>query len=174
MHQLEQMGLDCSRCSGTCCTFEANSMMITPLEAFEILVYLNDKNLLQDDLKEELKKNRDYYRLDQISGNGKKSFLRRTYTCPFFLRSEFGCPLPKEVKPYGCLAFNSHHSEKKASEHCFSEREILEAIDVQFPEIKVKNEIISNHLNLNWKKQPIPVALLELWDQLELISKILN
>jgi hypothetical protein len=173
MIELEQEELSCKGCAGNCCTFEANSMMITPLEAFEILIYLENSGKKTEELKVKLEKNIKLYRLDQLAGNGKRSFIRRTYTCPFFMESELGCPLPREIKPYGCLAFNSHHPQLKASEHCFSEKTLLEKIELN-EEVKSKNQKISSRLNLDWEKQPIPVALLLLWDHLSLKSEIFN
>jgi hypothetical protein len=165
MDELESKGLGCQGCSGNCCTFEANSMMITPLETFELITYLHNAELLNDDLKKKLQDTVIKYRLNNLSGNGKKSFIRRTYTCPFFAEKELGCPLPREIKPYGCLAFNSHHASLKASEHCFSEQELLSDREENNQEDQLINQRLKEKLNLFWDKEPIPVALLELWEK---------
>jgi len=176
MQQLEAQGMGCRGCAGNCCTFEANSMMITPLETIELLSYLEISQLKNPELKEKLENTIKKYRLDQFAGNGRRIFVRRTYTCPFFAGSELGCPLPREVKPYGCLAFNSHHESLKAGEYCYSDKELLQNLESKYPEIKNKNQLIKESLKLDWEKKSIPEALLDLWDNdaNQLMSKILD
>lgn len=164
MEQLEAQGMGCLGCSGTCCTFEANSMMLTPLEAVELMGYLKQANLLTSDLKQKLFDSAKKYRLEHPPGNGRRSYLRKTYTCPFFNHQELGCPLPREVKPYGCLAFDSHHVELKASEHCFSEKELLRRRELLHSDEALMNQKLMNEYHLLWDKTPIPLALLDLWD----------
>ena len=166
MIQLSSAGQDCKNCPGTCCTFESNSMMTSPLETTELLIFLQSQGMKNEGLKEKINQTIKQYRLDQLTGYGRKSFLRRTYTCPFFNHSELGCPLPVEVKPYGCLAFNSHHPTSKASEHCYSEKELLitredENIDYE----NAINNSLKEKYSLWWDKLPMPVALMEMWDQ---------
>lgn len=161
---LESQGMDCRGCSGNCCTYEANSMMTTPIEALELIRYLKDTQLLEDELKSKCQNTIQKFRLDHTAGNGRRSFLRRTYTCPFFNHKELGCPLPREVKPYGCLAFNAHHVESKASEHCFSEVDLLRKRDEAFLTEEALNQELKKKLNLIWDKTPLPLALIELWD----------
>ena len=165
MSELEGETLSCKNCPGTCCTFEANSMLITPLEALELINYLKNKNLLHDELKRRLHEVIIQYRLEPKFDNIKRSYLRKTYTCPFFSHNEFGCPLPKEVKPYGCLAFNAHHKELKASEFCYSESDLLTKREILHPEEQTLNDKIKTQLNLFWEKSPIPNAILEIWDK---------
>jgi hypothetical protein len=167
MEELATKGSDCRNCAGNCCTYEANSMMVTPLEATEIMDHMSGNQLISDEFKDRLLETVKKYRLDRSVGNGKKSFLRRTYTCPFFNHQELGCPLPKEIKPYGCLAFNNHHHELKASEHCYSETELLERRDELFAEEAVINESIVKKKNLYWHKAPLPLALLDIWPALK-------
>lgn len=161
MHELESSGSDCMGCSGTCCTYEANSMMVTPIEALELVDYLKSSGQFDDELKVRLEENVAKYRLDQGLGNGKRSFLRRTYTCPFFNHKELGCPLPREVKPFGCLAFNAHHPEIKAKEFCYSEKEVLEKREAEAQGEEALNEEIKTQYQLYWDKTPLPVALLD-------------
>lgn len=137
-------------------------MLMTPLESVELMEYLSTNGLKTDALKLKLEENVKQYRLEPKYG---RSYLRKTYTCPFFGHMELGCPLPREVKPYGCLAFDSHHVELKASEHCFSETEVLEERERRHPEEKELNEKMREKFKLHWEKAPIPNALLELWDQ---------
>lgn len=163
MNMLESKGMGCIGCPGTCCTFEANSMLLTPLEAYELMSYLKLNKLDTAELKSKLESTVTTYRLEPKFG---RSYLRKTYTCPFFGHMELGCPLPREVKPYGCLAFDSHHVELKASEHCYSETEILEKRDALHPEEKQLNDDLKAKFNLVWEKSPIPNALLELWEKI--------
>ena len=156
----EAQGMSCMGCSGTCCTYEANSMMVTPLESLELLSYLKTNFMLDETLHSKLEETVRTYRLDHAPGNGKRSYLRKTYTCSFFGFKELGCPLPREVKPYGCLAFNSHHKEEKAGAHCYSDKELLEK--VVFDE---KNEELKKKYSITWDKSPLPTALLDLWER---------
>ncbi|HXH75016.1 MAG TPA: hypothetical protein VNJ08_08625 [Bacteriovoracaceae bacterium] len=163
MEELEGQGLGCSGCQGNCCTYEANSMMVTPLEALELQQYLRKENALTPEFKEKCLETVKKFRLDQ-GGNGRRSFIRRTYTCPFFNHKELGCPLPREVKPYGCLAFNAHDAELKAGEHCFSEKELLLKRDQDHVWEERKNQSLRIKFKLNWEKSPLPLALLDIWE----------
>ncbi len=136
-------------------------MMVTPIEAVELVDYLKANNLFDDELKNRLLETVSKYRLDQSVGDGKRSFLRRTYTCPFFNHKELGCPLPREVKPFGCLAFNAHDVEKKAGEFCFSEIEVLEKREADNTDETALNEKLKIQYSLYWDKTPLPVALLD-------------
>ncbi len=164
MNELESSGKDCKGCSGTCCTYEANSMMVTPIEAVELVDYLKAKNLFDNELKSRLLVTVSKYRLDQAVGDGKRSFLRRTYTCPFFNHKELGCPLPREVKPFGCLAFNAHDLEKKAGEFCFSEEKVLLAREAASLDEAALNQKIKTENSLYWDKTPLPLALLAFFE----------
>jgi len=161
MQELENSGKDCKGCAGDCCTSVANSMMVTPLETVELVDYLKTNNLFDAELKTRLLETVSKYRLDQSVGDGKRSLLRRTYTCPFFNHKELGCSLPRAAKPYGCLAFNPHHEEIKAGEHCFSEKEILEQREAEFADEKAVNEGLKKQYSLFWDKTPLPLALLD-------------
>ena len=164
MNELESSGKDCKGCSGTCCTYEANSMMVTPIEAVELVDYLKAKNLFDNELKSRLLVTVSKYRLDQAVGDGKRSFLRRTYTCPFFNHKELGCPLPREVKPFGCLAFNAHDLEKKAGEFCFSEEKVLLAREAASLDEAALKQKIKTENSLYWDKTPLPLALLAFFE----------
>ena len=160
MDRAEAAGISCAGCAGTCCTFEANSMMVTPLEALELMSYLAKSGMKDEALRSKLEETVRTYRLDHAPGNGKRSYLRKTYTCSFFGFKELGCPLPRNVKPYGCLAFNTHHKELKAGEHCYSDKELLEKI--VFDE---KNAELKKQYGIYWDKSPLPTALLDLWEK---------
>ena len=165
MDQLEAEGMSCRGCSGTCCTYESNSMLITPLETKEILIFLKSKGLDTPDLKNKLLQTVTNYRLEPRLPK-QRSYLRKTYTCPFFNHQELGCPLPREIKPYGCLAFNSHHKNLKADSNCFSEKELLERREALHPEETEINHKMKSEYDIYWEKAPIPNALLELWDKI--------
>jgi hypothetical protein len=164
MNQLETSGFDCRNCAGHCCTFTSNSMQITPLETIEILNWLTRSNLYNDETLNKLKSNVSEFRLDHYIGSKGRSLLRRTYTCPFFKGESLGCMIEKDSKPYGCLAFNSHHEIEKANEHCYSELNYLENREKKFIESEnLINQKIKTHLNSEWDKLPIPLALLDFW-----------
>lgn len=140
-------------------------MMVSPLEAFDLMLYLKKNNLNTADLKLKLTETKNKFRLDHDLGNGKKSYLRKTYTCTFFNHGELGCPLPREVKPYGCLAFNAHHPTLKAQEFCFSEKELLQKREEDHQWEEKKNIELKNKFSLIWNKSPLPTALLDIWDK---------
>lgn len=165
MNELESRGMGCLGCEGTCCTFQANSMLMTPLEALEMMQHLKAQNLLTVDLKLKLEQAVTKYRLESKFQDVRRSYLRKTYTCPFFNHQELGCPLPREIKPYGCLAFDSHHETLKAGEHCYSEKELLEKREALHPEENELNQKVKKDFGILWEKAPIPNALLDLWEK---------
>lgn len=162
MAELEGKKIDCFNCTGTCCTFVANSMQITPLEALEILDWLNlDQSGLKD-LSRKLKQTVSDYRLDHDLNTGKKalSHFRRTYTCPFFHPGPKGCSLSRSAKPYGCLAFNPRISGDSGSQ-CKSNTDLLIQRENEFSAFEDEaNAKISAHYNISWKKLDLPRALL--------------
>jgi Fe-S-cluster containining protein len=161
--ELEAQGKDCAGCAGTCCTFESNSMMITPLETMDLLEYLQQAGRLTAELKARLQESVERFRLDYPMATGRGTFLRRTYTCPFFQHQELGCSIPREAKPYGCLGFTNHHLTERASQHCHAEPDLLEKRELHSSGEDQKNVELRRHFELDWEKKPIPLALLELW-----------
>jgi Fe-S-cluster containining protein len=153
MQALIANDIHCQGCPGTCCTFRANSMQITPQEGRDILHHLQ---IQQDDLK--LWQSRwqnciEEFRLDVELCQGARA-LRKTYTCPFFSGGPHGCQLPPEVKPYGCLAFNPQTSQRN---------EENQGIDCQTAiETHAENELLETFPLSGQRKRPIPMALLEL------------
>lgn len=142
-------------------------MLLTPIEARDLYLHLKSKNQITSELKLRLENSIKDYRLEPKYLNQKrKSYLRKTYTCPFFNHQELGCPFPPEVKPYGCLAFNAHHATEKAGPQCFSETDVLEKRESDNPEEEKINDSLRTELNLYWEKSPIPNALLDLWNKL--------
>lgn len=140
-------------------------MMVTPLEALEVMNHLNVHSMKNDELKDKISKTIQQYRLEHPAGPRGKTLVRKTYTCPFFNHQELGCPLPREIKPYGCLAFNAHDKEKKAGEFCFSDLKIQESRAQDNLWEDQKNVDLKKKFNIWWEKTPLPLALIELWDQ---------
>jgi hypothetical protein len=168
MAALTNKKVHCFSCTGTCCTFSANSMQITPIEAFEILISLQITEENLPDLKEKLLGNIKNYRLDHEIFLGKKinSLLRKTYTCPFFVIGSKGCTIKKDLKPYGCLGFNPRVEQDNGSQ-CHSNTELLETRENN----EIKNEDNANaylrkELQLDWIKLEIPKAVMALIDKI--------
>ena len=170
MAGLSNSKIHCFNCTGTCCTFSANSMQISPLEAFEIILSLEvtTENIL--DLKIKLKKNIKDYRLDHEIFLPKKinPLLRKTYTCPFFVEGAKGCSIKKELKPYGCLGFNPRIENDNGSQ-CLSNIEILKIREDSTNDAEeMANNFLRRELLLDWKKLEIPKAVLIILEKLYL------
>lgn len=164
MAGLTNQKIHCFNCSGTCCTFSANSMKITPIEAFEILISLEVTKDNLSEIKSNLQKNIQNYRLDHEISLGKKSnsILRKTYTCPFFVSGSKGCTIKKDLKPYGCLGFNPRIENDNGSQ-CLSNVELLEEREnSELENERIANNFIKNELKLDWDKLEIPKAVLSL------------
>lgn len=159
MDSLEKRGISCASCTGTCCTFTANSMQITPLEALDLYEHLRSNNAFTATLIATLESTIERFALDQPSaGDGRRSFSRRRYTCPFFGDKALGCPLPTQAKPYGCLAFNARVQGVRDGENCASDSETLKQRESR--EENALNKSVQATLGLTWDKETIPVALL--------------
>jgi hypothetical protein len=142
-------------------------MLITPLEAIELLVGLEIDQYGNEKLsifKEEMNKTIQNFRLGIEIYTGKKhsTELRKTYTCPFFNKGVLGCSLSRSSKPYGCLGFNPKIKEDNG-QSCASNLKILESRETDFclTEDQV-NTKIRNTFNIKWTKQNIPQALLDM------------
>jgi Fe-S-cluster containining protein len=163
MRLLNESGKDCSKCSGICCTYAHNSMLITPIETLELFTYLLRKKRINDDLIQSLEKSVDEFRLDKDLNIGSGREFRRNYTCPFFNNGSLGCSISPKHKPYGCLGFNSTEVGVTEAGHCKVYPEVHIKREVKF---KKKEDIINNNLQeklgLYWTKKNIPSALLEL------------
>jgi Fe-S-cluster containining protein len=161
MENLKHDEINCHQCRGPCCTFESNSMQITPLEALDIINYLSSVNRINADLIFHLQETNSQYRLNQFVGNG-KSFLRKTFTCPFFEEGVKGCTISRNNKPIGCLGFNPIEKNITNGGSCKSNVKLLEDLAVTFQkEEKEINTKIKSELKIFWDKAPIPVAVLE-------------
>ncbi|CAM2066147.1 hypothetical protein SCOR_12265 [Sulfidibacter corallicola] len=168
MAHLEHEGLHCFSCSGVCCTFVANSMQTTPLETVEIIRYLKRAGRLDAELIERLRETVRRYRLDAPSpGDGRRHFVRRTYTCPFFMGQARGCSLSRTIKPYGCLGFNPHRPDQTEGGDCASDTTALTLREARSAELETAhNQWLRARLELDWEKKPMPVALLDILERL--------
>ena len=124
-------------------------MQITRQEAADIRAYLEAHGLWNAGLLSRLQENIREYRLDvELPSFGRRQNLRRTYTCPFYVSGPRGCSLPREVKPYGCLAFNpTQKGAKGLIDGCVSDQRQLAECVTAGPDTE---------------KWPIPVALINL------------
>jgi len=168
MAKLNAQEIHCYKCTGTCCTKSANSMQVTPLEAFEIILSLQVNAESIGDLRNLLQENIKNYRLDHEIFLGKKAnqHLRKTYTCPFFIPGPKGCSIKKELKPYGCLGFNPKTQNDNGSQ-CYSDLNLL-AIRLENQKIDEDraNEFLIDHFQLDWQKLEIPKAVLNLLNKI--------
>jgi hypothetical protein len=168
MKSLSEKQVHCFNCTGTCCTMSANSMQVTPLEAFEMILSLHVTTENVEALKNKLRENIANYRLDHEISLGKKAqaHLRKTYTCPFFVPGPKGCTIKKDLKPYGCLGFNPRLLNDNGSS-CHSDQEMLLLRETEnFVSEKAANDFLKNELNLYWTKLEIPKAMLILLEKL--------
>lgn len=143
-------------------------MQVTPLEAFEMILSLDVTTENVETLKNKLRENIAYYRLDHEISLGKKAqtHLRKTYTCPFFVPGPKGCTIKKDLKPYGCLGFNPRLENDNGS-GCHSDQEMLLLRESEnFVSEKVGNDFLKHELNLYWTKLEIPKAMLILLEKL--------
>ena len=170
MTSLDQSGLSCKDCIGNCCTFQSNSMQMTPLETYDL--YLDLKNRLELEnaqiltMLDECIKD---FRLDQ--GMDPTS-LRKTYTCPFYLGEKQGCQISRKNKPYGCLAFNATETNVLKGSNCQSNISIQEKRAKKFKKDEEQlNKEIKEFFGFNWDKLPIPLALKELMGRAETLPK---
>lgn len=167
MEHLELHQIRCFNCDGHCCSKQSNSMKITPLEAFELLLSLENQhfNLLED----KLRKNISEFRLDYEVYTGKKhnNSMRKTYDCPFFTSGNNGCSIRLESKPYGCLSFNPKLINDNGS-NCGLNEELFQRRENQYIEDEIKaNQYLKAKLKLNWNKLEIPRALLSMLETLK-------
>lgn len=161
---LASKGKDCSQCEGFCCTYEYNSMRVTPLEALELYCDLNRKSFFTKDFILDLKENIKKYRLSYDIEDGRGRILRRYYTCPLFMNKSLGCPVDPNSKPLGCLGFYPKVENVSQRDLCSSDESRLSSIqDSYSQEILKLNNQIAKDLNLSWEKQTIPVALLDIF-----------
>lgn len=154
MDRLSDGGITCAQCPGHCCTSLANSMQTTPLETRDVLEHLKATGRWNEELRSQLRATVAKFRLDHIPGNGRRNFLRKTYDCPFFAGQNLGCTLAKEIKPYGCLGFNSGTAGETEGTSCASDQSLLRRQGEAL-------QAVDHSLGKVWEKLPLPLALLE-------------
>ncbi len=163
MRKNEEDGFDCLNCSGRCCTFQANSMRMTNLEALEAVVFLEENNLINEETMTRLESCISDYRLDSSIQIGRGEFFRKTYTCPFFNYPSWGCGLGAQNKPYGCIAFNPRRKKQLDGGDCNADLSIQEKRNDIFETIEQSaSDLISNELGVSIDKEAIPVKILEI------------
>ncbi len=155
MRDLEEKGWSCAACTGVCCTFVANSMRITPVEARDLRRWLESEGRWTPELIASLRDCVTRFRLDQDAGDGRRS-LRKTYTCPFYTNSRLGCSIHPDHKPYGCLAFNARRPGITDGGTCASAQDLLQQREALFPEENALNHALAPDPS----PRPIPLALL--------------
>lgn len=149
MMENEAKGFDCLACESTCCTFVANSMKVTSVELDDLVEDMIHKGRWTKDWKEKLEAQVLSDRLDGSVGDGRREFIRRTYTCPFFKVEGFGCGVARHLKPYGCLGFNPRERGLKEGGNCDLDGKAMERQRVQNAEVAEAQQ-----------KENLPLAIL--------------
>ena len=169
MDRLGKEKISCASCTGRCCTSFANSMQCTPLEALEIVKWLQSKNGLTAHLEGLVRQCIEDYRLNYEIPTSRGVPFRRTYTCPFFNHGPLGCLLAPEIKPYGCLGFNPTSKDVTDGENCKSSFNLLEKRDELWSSSEADQiKQIKKELGLSWEKLPMPVALIDVMERLDI------
>ena len=170
MRANENLGRDCKACTGTCCTFVNNTMQVSILEALDIFMDMVHKNRLTSSWRSHLEDCVQSFGLDRGNfGAGSRAMLRRSYTCPFFNRENWGCGVAVHRKPYGCLAFNPVEASIHDGGSCRSSREDLEEQNKAWHVREATwNGELQRVLNVNGDKMDIPRAVLQIWNVLGL------
>lgn len=160
-------GRNCASCVGHCCTFEHNSMQVSPLQALDTYEYLKEKSLITDELIHKMRTCIKHFRLDKEVAGGSKRELRRYYTCPFYSGELHGCGVDRDSKPYGCLAFNPKIKNVSEAGFCTSKVSPLEKQQEEFlAQETIMNQKIKEELNLYWDKLNFPSAIMNLIETL--------
>ncbi len=162
MNRLKQSNINCFECRGVCCTFVANSMQITPLEALELFLFLKQQKRWSAPLLKSLSSTIKNYRLDVEIQTHRSSQMRKTYTCPFYTEGGKGCSIFPEFKPYGCLGFNPLYSGCVGEGGCESDISKLSVRDnIWSNKEAMANQLIKDFCKFSWDKLDIPRALIE-------------
>jgi hypothetical protein len=163
MQELQSRGVGCAACTtSACCTFVANSMRVTPLEAVDLYDALVAGGRMGPELEAALAATVQRFGLDRPApGDGRRSFGRRRYTCPFLRDGSLGCTLPAAAKPYGCLAYNARRAGVADGEDCGSEQALLDAARAAAVATDLDDRLRAE-LGLAWETATIPEALLDL------------
>lgn len=160
MEEVSSKGHGCQSCQGFCCTFENNSMQVDPLQALELLVFIETN--FDNDIWLRINDTIERYRLDRLIPTQNNQFLRRYYTCPFYLHHNKGCSISRKAKPYGCLAFNALEANVSTPGFCASSQGTLKRREELYDEQERQANLdLIGSLDLYWSKLPMPLALRE-------------
>lgn len=160
MGRLADQGKSCAACPGFCCSNEHNSMQVDPVQALELLSWLEGQNRLDEELGETLDKAIIDFRLDKEFFVGRGREFRRHYTCPFYNGKTKGCTVSRAAKPYGCLGFNPLEEKVAVPGKCASNLKTLIARESRFSSREQKaNDLLKTKLGLYWDKKNLPFAL---------------
>tara|TARA_X000000950_G_scaffold278947_1_gene370702 strand:- start:516 stop:1016 length:501 start_codon:yes stop_codon:yes gene_type:complete len=164
MNSKDEKGFSCKTCIGNCCTFTSNSMMISPLEAYDIYVFLkNSPSFDERKLKASLEKNIKEFRLENIDLG-----VRKTYTCPFYTGAKKGCTISRHSKPYGCLGFLPTQKAVNKGNDCRSDIGVLKKRELKFKQEEEQlNSLLKKSIGLCWDKLPISSAVLSLLENIK-------
>jgi len=161
MHQKKQECHDCGNCPGTCCTMKSNSMQISTLEAIDILIYCLSQNWDLQQLIQDLENTVTEFRLDYLIQARPGQMVRKNYTCTFFCQTSLACKIPRDFRPYGCLAFNPVSHDQRGLTCCtdVSGKQALENLEKS---LLLINQKLRRDCCIIDEKNPIPVAVLNL------------
>lgn len=163
MGGLKNSGINCQSCKGVCCTFIANSMKATPIEALELAVFLEENGRITESLIENLQNTIKHYRLDYDIDTGMGTSIRRTYTCPFYNEGPKGCSISPEYKPYGCLGFNAFDPNAQDGDKCAPDFDLLEERELLFSQQESEiGKLITEKYKIHSTKLPMPIMLLKI------------
>lgn len=161
MAQAAAVGVHCQGCSGPCCTFVANSMQITPLEAWDLWQFLVAAGRWDAALATQLQETVAQYGLARMPpSDGRRQFGRRTYTCPFFRGSVAGCSISRQAKPYGCLGFNSTEAGATEGRSCRSQQDLLAQQEAAHQDTEARNRALAERWSWPAPKLALPYGLL--------------
>lgn len=162
MKAMQSEGIGCQACIGICCTMARNSMRINAAETEDIVRWIKAQpEEEQAAWLEKMKTCVDDYQLDRPTpGDGRRSLVRRSYTCPFFSPGPKGCALPRETKPLGCLAFNATMPDAANDDRCQSDQSLLSHVIAKHPDYLARSDSLKTQLGLDWDSLPIPQAII--------------
>lgn len=160
MSRLERKGLSCLKCVGMCCTGDYNSMQVDPIQALELLAWLEKEGRLGKELDEKLDETIKEFRLDKEFSLGRGREMRTRYTCPFYKGEAKGCSVSRGSKPYGCLGFNPLEENVSLPGKCASNIAVLSERENKFEKVEaLASEEVKAELGIYWEKKNLPFAL---------------
>lgn len=162
MQKLDSVNINCSNCTGVCCTVARNSMMVTPVEALDLYFYLEEHIKDKAELDRRIEDSIIQYGLDREI-YVKNKLMRKNYSCPLFKFESWGCPVEASLKPLGCLGYNALGEKVLDGENCASDVKLLEEVEADIrADWNELNQKLAKELKLDFEKVSIPVALKKL------------